>query len=356
MLTTILSVLFVLLILVFFHELGHFLAARSVGVRVERFYLGFNLFGLGIKKKIGDTEYGLGLFPLGGYVKLAGMLDESMDSKITGEPWEFQSKKSWEKIWVMSAGVLGNMLLAVVLFTGITLNRGLAESDPSAVIGSIVPDFPAVEAGFQEGDRIVAIDGVPVDSWEGLTALIHTRPDAELVIETMRDGEMIQRTVTARSTQTLVDNDIKTVGMIGIGPKIVTRPAGFGEAVAAGFTLSGRWLILTYRSLAMIITGKASFKEIGGPIMIAQLAGESAKMGLTALLGLMAIISVNFAFINILPIPAMDGGQIFVVLLEAVLRRPLSLRARMAIQQAGMLILLTLMVAVIYNDIHRLMQ
>ena len=248
------------------------------------------------------------------------------------------------------------MLLAVVLFTGITLNRGLVESDPSAVIGSIVPDYPALEAGFQEGDRITAIDGVPVDSWDGLTALIHTRPDAELVIETIRDGEMIQRTVTARSTETLVDNDIKTVGMIGIGPKIITRPAGFGEAIVAGFTLSGRWLILTYRSLAMIVTGKASFKQIGGPIMIAQLAGESAQMGLMALLGLMAIISVNFAFINILPIPAMDGGQIFVVLLEAILRRPLSIRARMAIQQAGMLILLTLMVAVIYNDIHRLMQ
>ncbi len=353
---TFLAIIFLLLVLVFFHELGHYLAARSVGVRVERFYLGFNLFGLGIKKKIGDTEYGLGLFPLGGYVKMAGMVDESMDTEITGQPWEFQSKNNLEKIWVMSAGVLGNMLLAVVIFAGLTLSNGIAQSDPAAVIGSLVPDFPAREAGLEPGDRITAIDGVPVRAWEGLTALIHSRPGEEVVVEGTRDDESFRLVITARPTETFVDNELKTVGMIGIGPRVTHRPAGVIEAVVTGFTLSWRWLVLTYKSLAMIVTGKASFKEIGGPIMIAQLAGKSAQMGFTALLGLMAIISVNFAFINIMPIPAMDGGQILVVLIEAVLRRPLSIRARLAIQQVGMFLLLILMVAVIFNDIQRLVR
>ncbi len=356
MITTILAIIFVLLVLVFFHELGHYLAARSVGVRVERFYLGFNLFGLGIKKKIGDTEYGLGLFPLGGYVKMAGMVDESMDTEITGQPWEFQSKNNLEKIWVMSAGVLGNMLLAVVIFAGLTFSNGIAQSDPAAVVGSLVPGFPAEEVGLEPGDRITAIDGIPVQAWEGLTALIHSRPGEKVVVEGTRDDESFRLVITARPTETLVDDEIKTVGMIGIGPRVTHRPAGAGEAVVAGFTLSWRWLALTYKSLAMIVTGKASFKEVGGPIMIAQLAGQSAQMGFSALLGLMAIISVNFAFINILPIPAMDGGQILVVLIEAVLRRPISIRARLAIQQVGIFLLLILMVAVIFNDIQRLIQ
>ncbi len=226
MITTILAIIFLLLVLVFFHELGHYLAARSVGVRVERFYLGFNLFGLGIKKKIGDTEYGLGLFPLGGYVKMAGMVDESMDTEITGQPWEFQSKNNLEKIWVMSAGVLGNMILAVAIFAGLTLSNGIAQSDPAAVVGSLVPNFPAEEVGLEPGDRITAIDGVPVQVWEELTALIHSRPGEKVVVEGTRDDESFRLVVTARPTETLVDDEIKTVGMIGIGPRVTHRPVG----------------------------------------------------------------------------------------------------------------------------------
>ena len=137
--TTILAFILMLGVLIFFHELGHFLAARSVGVRVERFYIGFNLFGLGIKKKIGHTEYGLGLFPLGGYVKMAGMVDESMDTTITGEPWEFQSKNTLQKIWIMSAGVIANLILAVVVFTRCTFAGGVIENDPARIGEALVP-------------------------------------------------------------------------------------------------------------------------------------------------------------------------------------------------------------------------
>ncbi|MCK4577317.1 MAG: RIP metalloprotease RseP [Candidatus Marinimicrobia bacterium] len=354
MIITILAVVFVLSVLVFAHELGHFLAARSVGVRVDRFYIGFNLFGLGIKKKIGHTEYGLGLFPLGGYVKMAGMIDETMDTNIKGEPWEFQSKSSLEKIWVMSAGVLANMVLAIVVFTGLTLGNGIAESDPAARVGSLVPDYPALAAGLKAGDVVTAINGKQVESWEAMTALIHNLPDEEIEIVVDREGQTHNFIIKTKPTEALVGDEIKVVGMVGIGPVVNRRPAGLGEAIGVGFYQSWRWLALTYKSLKMIITGAASFRDIGGPIMIAQMAGQSAQMGFSALLGLLAIISINFAFINILPVPALDGGQIFVVLVEAVSRKPLSLRARMVIQQVGMLLLLTLMVAVVYNDIMRI--
>lgn len=353
---TILAIVFVLMALIFFHELGHYLAARSVGIRVERFYVGFNVFGLGIKKKIGHTEYGLGLVPLGGYVKVAGILDESMDSQLTGADWEFQSKNTLQKIWFMSAGVLANMLLAVVVFGGLTLSHGVDVADPSAVVGSLAQEYPAIAAGILPGDVITHINGITIGSWEELTEIIHSRPDTAVLVAWRREGERFEMSIRTRGTEILAEDEIKTVGMIGIGPKLVNRPAGLGESVASGFSLTRRWFVLTYKSLVMIVTGKASLRDVGGPILIAQLAGQSAQTGFPALLGFLAIISVNLAFINILPIPALDGGHIAIALVEAALRRPLSLRVRIAVQQVGIMLLLALIVVVIYNDIMRLVQ
>ena len=353
---TLFSFLFVLFVLVFFHELGHFLAAKSVGVRVEKFYIGFNIFGLGIKKQIGETEYGLGILPLGGYVKMAGMIDESMDAELTGAPWEFQSKNSLQKIWVMSGGVLANLLLAAVVFTIITLSRGIGVSDPRSIVGSLADGYPAGEAGIIAGDIITAIDGEPVENWEQMTALIHTRPEEELLVSWDRDGLSFSAVIKTRSTQTIIGDEIKTVGMIGVAPKIDVHPAGLIEAANRGVSLTGLWMARTYISLKMLFTGKASMRDLGGPILIAQLAGESAQSGFITLLGFLAIISVNLAFINILPVPALDGGHIALELVEVAMRRPLSLRARMAIQQVGIMLLLTLLVVVVYNDIMRLFE
>ncbi|UCH10385.1 MAG: RIP metalloprotease RseP [Fidelibacterota bacterium] len=352
----VLAMVFVLIVLIFFHELGHYLAARSVGIRVERFYIGFNLFGLGIKKKVGHTEYGLGLFPLGGYVKVAGIVDESMDTKLTGAEWEFQSKNVLQKIWFMSAGVIANMLLAVLVFAALTFAYGVAEADPAPVVGSLSEGFPAAAAGIQPGDEITAVNGIPVQSWADLTAIIHARPDQTVEVTWLRDGESNYTVIQTQATETIIDDEIKEVGMIGIGPRIITRSAGFLEAVGNGFILTGRWFVRTYNVLVMIITGKASLRDVGGPILIAQLAGQSAQSGFSALLGLLAIISINLAFINVLPIPALDGGHIAIALVETAMRRPLSLRARMAVQQLGVMLLLTLVVVVMYNDIMRIFQ
>jgi len=353
--TTILAMAFVLVVLIFFHELGHYLAARSVGIRVERFYIGFNLFGLGIKKKIGHTEYGLGLIPLGGYVKVAGIVDESMDTKLTGAEWEFQSKNTLQKIWFMSAGVLANLLLAVVIFASLTLVNGIAEADPSSVVGSLSENYPAEAAGIQPGDEITAINGIPVGSWEELTAIIYARPNESVDVTWVRNGQIFQEEITTRDTIFPLEDQVK--GIIGISSRVSIRQTGFGEAVMSGFTLTGRWFVLISKSLAMIITGKASLKNaIGGPILIAQMAGETARSGFSTLLGFLAIISVNLAFINLVPIPALDGGHIAIVLVEAAMRRPLSLRARMAVQQLGIMLLLTLIVVIIYNDIMRIVR
>ena len=137
MLISILSFILVISVLVFIHELGHFMAAKSVGVRVEKFYLGFNFFGLGIKKMYKGTEYGIGLFPLGGYVKVAGIIDESMDTEYTGAPDEFRSKNTLQKIWIMSAGVIMNLLLAILIFSHLTYHNGINEPDPRAVVGKV---------------------------------------------------------------------------------------------------------------------------------------------------------------------------------------------------------------------------
>ena len=141
--TSFLAFIFLIGILVFIHELGHFMAARSVGVRVEKFYIGFNLFGYGWKKVVNGTEYGIGWFPLGGYVKVAGIIDESMDSTTTGAPDEFRFQPTWAKVWIMSAGVIMNFVLAIFLNFVLTFTHGIGEAEPTAIVGTIVPDYPA---------------------------------------------------------------------------------------------------------------------------------------------------------------------------------------------------------------------
>ena len=159
---TILSFILVIGVVVFIHELGHFLAAKSVGVRVEKFYLGFNFFGLGWKTNYKGTEYGIGLFPLGGYVKVAGIIDESMDTQYTGSPDEFCSKNTLEKVWIMSAGVIMNFLLAIIIISHLTYHNGVNIPDPRAIVGQVIPDYPAENLGLQEGDQILSINGVQI--------------------------------------------------------------------------------------------------------------------------------------------------------------------------------------------------
>ena len=389
--TTIFAMIFVLGVLIFVHELGHFLAARSIGVRVERFSLGYPprflsftptteglLFRLYFYKwnddsklewkpviekvvsaprnKGSDTEYCFALVPLGGYVKVAGYVDESLDVELTGSPDELNSKNRFQQIWFMSAGVLMNILLAIVFFTGITLHTGLAEVTDEPIVMDVTSGFPAKAAGIVSGDRILTVEGKPINKWTDLTTIVHAIPEQEITV-TWEHKQQKRTAVLKTRKGPIPDGDgygMKEVGLIGATGGYEIRGAGLGESFVNGIGQTGYWFGMIVRSLTMIATGGASMKEIGGPILIAQLAGESARAGMIALLSFTAIISINLAFINILPIPGLDGGHILLVTLEAITRRQFPLKVRMVIQQAGMAMLLLLIIVVIYNDLSRI--
>lgn len=352
MLTTILATGAVLGILIIVHELGHFLAAKISGVRVERFSLGFwpRLAGI----KIGDTDYCISWIPLGGYVKLSGMIDESMDGEaIKGEPWEFMSKSPLQKIFIISAGVIMNMILAIIIFAILTFASGIGELDQTTVISSVSDDYPAAAAGMQVGDKIVSIDGIDINSWDELTDYIHSRPKVEIEVTWMRDELLYTENITTRANIVPVDGELKNLGMIGVGPTVNIREAGLMESIASGFTRTYFWGRYTLLSLKMLVSGEQSFKAVGGPIFIAQLAGQSARSGMDSLFQLIAILSINLAILNILPIPAFDGGHLIVILIEWVKQKPLSINIKMAIQQVGFALFLVMAALVIYNDLSR---
>lgn len=386
---TILAMIFVLAVLIFVHELGHFLAARSVGVKVERFSLGFPprllsftplkdgwlfklfffrrnekgkfdwspIFERVISKplrKSTETEYSIALIPLGGYVKMAGTIDESLDNSITGAPYELNSKNRLQQIWVMSAGVLMNLLLAVLVFAGLTIMSGISEFSNEPVVDELVPGFPAEKVGIQGGDRIVSVNGTPVSTWEEMNVIISSKPNETIEIRWVRGEEEFSSQLTTRETQTLYNGKPKVVGAMGITREYTIRDAGILESLKVGLVQTGFWLKVIVNTLGMLLTGEASAKDIGGPILIAQMAGQSARLGFAALLSFLAIISVNLAFINIIPIPGLDGGHILIITIESIIRRKLSVKVRIAIQQVGMAFLMLLILFVIYNDISRL--
>ncbi len=387
--TTLWATIVVIGVLVFVHELGHYLAARSVGIRVERFSVGFppRLFtfisedqGWLIqmfffhrssggkwewqpvwKKKVSvsgktgtGTEYCMALIPLGGYVKMAGIIDESMDTTITHAPDEFMSKSFLSQVFVMSAGVIMNVLLAFFIYTGLSYHFGKPVGNPPAVVSQLVDEMPAKEAGILPGDKIISVNGEPVHNWKDMVQHIHGIPEKTIKLGIDRDGEHITKQFITSFRLNQTETGVDTIGFIGIAPEMQYVDVNIFQAGVSGInsTMTGFGIIVM--SIKMLITGEASLKELGGPIMIAQLAGETARAGLPSLLSFMALISINLAFLNILPIPGLDGGHIFISIIQAIIRKPLSVKTRMIFQQIGMALLLLLMITVLYNDIGRL--
>jgi len=346
-----LSFLFIITILVVIHELGHFLAAKSIGLRVEKFYVGFNLFGLGLKKKINGTEFGIGLFPIGGYVKVAGMIDESLDDQYNGEPDEYISKSMFQKIWFTSGGVIFNFILAFMLFSGITFFNGRTVPLDTTIIGKIVENEPAYRAGLLDGDKIISIDDVDVSTWDEIRININGKPNQNIKLAYERNEKLFSTSILVSSI--LIPSG-DSIGVIGIGPEFLKLNPGFFKSTYYGFSDLLAWLSMMSQSIYSFFTGQLNIKNFGGPIQIASIAGEVTSIGIIAFINFMAILSVNLGIINILPFPGLDGGHALIAIIEGIIGRRIPFKTLMIIQQIGVLLLGIFFLIIMKNDISRL--
>lgn len=427
--TTLLAFVFVLGVLIFVHELGHFIAARRIGVRVLTFSLGFGPRVFGFRR--GDTDYCVSAIPLGGYVKMAG---ETVEDHPTGREDEFLSKTKWQRFQVLIMGPVMNIVLAVVLMT-IVLLQGAempAYLEMKPVVGAVKTGSPAEKGGIEKGDLIVRVSGRDVRDWEQLGIAIGTKANREVPIELLREGRPMTVKVTpapqtkyevgdigilpnvhprirgivagepaekaglklgdvvlslngqpmtfssdlsegiakypgqtisleikrAGSVLTIPVTPVKRgdKGMIGIqiGDEVKTIQPGPLQAVKLSLQRNYEFGGLIFQTLVGLFTRETSPKQLMGPVAIAQLSGEYAAAGWIALFTLMASISLNLGILNLLPIPVLDGGHIFILFLEGLARRDFSVKVKENMLLAGFVVLMVLMVTVIYNDLTRL--
>ena len=350
-LTTILSTIIVLGILVFVHELGHFLLAKRLGVGVLTFSLGFGPKLIG--RKIGETQYQISAFPLGGFVKLIGENPEE-EVKEEDRARSFSVQPIWKRVLIVSAGPFFNFLLAAALFSSVNL-FGIPFF-PSKV-GEVSPGLPAERAGLKKGDVILSIDGEGVSRWDELSKIIRNSKGKDLLIKAKRNGEILEMKITPKlsAQKNLFGEEIHTF-VIGITPtdEIVVQKVGPFEAMGKGLSQTWYGIKLTVVSIMKLIQRVIPAKTIGGPILIAQLAGEQARRGLLSLVLFMAILSINLGVINLFPIPILDGGHFLFLGLEAVLRRPISIKKMEIAQQIGLIFIILLMLFAFYNDLIRI--
>jgi regulator of sigma E protease len=351
---TVLSFVFVLGILIFIHELGHFLVAKKVGIKVEKFSLGFppNIFA----KKWGETTYCIGIIPLGGYVKMVG---ENPDEERTGSSEEFMSKTVGQRAAVIIAGPFMNYLLAIVIMIGIYLIGGKPVFDTERVlVGNVSSDGPASAAGLLEGDQIIAIDGTPVTSFDSLRARINKHVAEPLTLSWTRGVDTITSEILTKAEPIMDENgNVDSIGVIGFNQKVIRRESyGVFESVKSGVMMSHVIVWETVKFVKRFVTGQVSPKMIGGPLFIAKQSGKEAEKGPSSLFFFMALLSVNLAVLNVLPIPILDGGHLVFLVIEKFRGEPLSVKARAIAQQVGMVFLFGLIILVTYNDIMRMFK
>lgn len=341
----------VLSILIVVHEMGHLFMAKKVGVRVEKFSLGFGKCILTRKRH--DTEYSLSAIPLGGYVKLAG---DNLE-EFTGKNFEYYSKSILQRALIIFCGPLANYILGflifwLILFTGFpTLTNR---------VGGLMSGFGAEDAGIKPKDKIVAVEGRPVAAWDELQEAIQAKkPGDEVVLSVDRDGQALTFTVKIKG-KNLSDASGKqrNVGIVGILPdedNIITVRHGLVES----FLLSAKrvWFLtaMTFESIGRLVSGRMSLREsVTGPLGVFFVTSKVMHLGLTPLLFLLGALSVSLGIFNLLPLPLLDGGHIVLLLIEKIRGKALSLRAEKIITQAGFSLIITLAVLVTYNDIVRI--
>lgn len=351
--TNIISFAVVLGVLIFAHEFGHFLLAKLMGVGVEKFSLGFG--PRIVSRKIGMTEYMISAIPLGGYVKMVGEApDQELDDSLL--PLSFSHKPLFKRSLIVLAGPVFNLLLSVAIFFVFFQIFGLPIVKPE--VGEVQQGMPAHESGILTGDRVVSIDGGRVTRWDEMAALIKQSGGRPLSIEILRGDSTLFVKVVPKlvSSRDLFGEQVEkyVIGITASGAFTIQRLNPF-ESAAQGVLQTWQIAKLTILAIGKIFTGAVSAKTLGGPIMIAQLAGQQAKAGIMNLIFFIALLSVNLGIINLLPIPVLDGGHLLFFLIEAVTRRPINLKMREVAQQVGIFVLILLMIFVFYNDIARIL-
>ena len=339
-------------VLIVFHEFGHFLLAKLSGVGVLTFSVGFGP-KLWVKKK-GETEYALSAFPLGGYVKMVGE-DPEEDVKAVDLERSFAHKSLLKRTAIVAAGPGFNLLLAVFLLMVVFLFYGVPVL--SNLVGAVEPDSPAAQAGIQKGDRIVAVDGQAVTAWDDLSSAIKQSGGQPLALRVQRSGEEVAMTVQPRKREVKnIFGELKEDWMIGIGSQVSMEKGDPGLAVSKAFIQTYEYSKLTLIGLYKMITREVSPRNLGGPILIAQMAGQQAQEGIGSFLAFLAVLSINLGVLNLLPVPVLDGGHLFFFAVEAIIGRPVSLKYREKAQQVGIFLLLLLMIFAFANDIFRLFE
>jgi regulator of sigma E protease len=361
--------------LIFVHELGHFLLAKLMGVSVEKFSLGFGpkLYG----KKIGETEYLLSAFPLGGYVKMFGEggfieggeqdprpIDESVPTDTASEPVlreltddekarSFAHKPVLARIAIVMAGPVFNLLFAWMIFIVLCMT---GVPTVTSKIGEALKDKPAAKAGILKGDVITAINNLPINRWDQIAEGVAASKGQPLVLTVKRENKDITFTITPepRVSKNLFGEKVNgyAVGVASAG-EIVTEYFGPIQAVVKGTEQTWKVTELTFMSLVKMAQRIVPMDSVGGPIMIADMAGKMAESGGASFLAFIALISINLGVLNLLPVPVLDGGHLVFFFMELIFRRPVHQRVREYAQQIGMVLLLGLMVLAFYNDIIR---
>ena len=346
----ILIAILVLSVLIFFHELGHFTAARFFGVQIDVFSIGF---GKKIySKMIGTTEWSISAIPLGGYVKMKGQ-DDTDPTNISYDEDSYNAKKPWQRIIILLAGPFANFLLAFILYFAIA-NLGVPKLLP--YVGSVGKETPAFHAKLQKSDKIVQINGTNINYWEEIGKQINAAPD-DITIIVERQNELI----TLQLNPKIIDDknvfgEKITRRIIGISPsgKQTTVYFGFVEGLAYAWdeTKKASWLIV--ESVQKLITGVVGADKLGGIITIVDVTAQASSAGILALFFFTALISVNLGVLNLLPIPALDGGHIMFNLYEMITGKTASEKVMMYITMVGWAMLISLMLLGLYNDINRL--
>jgi regulator of sigma E protease len=350
---------FIMLIgtLVVIHELGHYLMGRYFGVKAERFSIGVGPQIYGRVDKRG-TLWRIGALPLGGYVQFAG---DANAASMPSNDWQtmpseerdhtFHSKALWQRALIIFAGPAVNFIFAIIVLSGFLLVYG--QSVTPAVVGAVQPNSAAASVGMQAGDKVLSVNGVRVETFQQMAVEVSIYPNEEVAFEVERDG--VVKTSEIRIGE-LVErdrfgNEFRR-GMLGLAmPKPQIKSVGIIEAPWIATKQTGDIIRLTVKTLGQIISGRRSVKELGGPLKIAKVSGETFALGIPAYIWLAAMISINLGFMNLLPIPMLDGGHLMLYAIEAVRRRPSSPQVQEWAFRAGFLILVSFMLMVTFNDL-----